>query len=166
MDAEVFWNLLEEACRMGRFMAAVPNPAASANIVGKLEVGADGDERVLQKRKRPNSHVHFKPEAVTQFAFVYYDLGEGPAPCLEVRADGGLAVLRLYYQGKKPARRYDEFMRAAAGHEEFVTGTWGAPVEEVTGEAASSSNEEALFVGTGDAAAAAEAEEGGGAHVA
>jgi len=133
---------------MGRFMAAVPNPAASANIVGKLEVVADGDERVLQKRKRPNSHVHFKPEAVTQFAFVYLDLGSGPEPCLEVRADGGVPVLRLYYEGKKPARRYDEFMRAAAGHEEFITGSWGVPAEADDEAGGPASIEDALFVST------------------
>lgn len=157
MDAEVFWNLLDEACRMGRFMAAVPNPAASANIVGKFEVGGDGDGRVLQKRKRPNAHVHFKPGSITQFAFVYYDLGEGPVPCLELRANGGLAVLRLYYEGKKPARRYDEFMRAAAGHEELITGTWGAPVEAEAG----ASGEEALFVEAGEGAESSEEEESG-----
>ena len=114
---------------MGRFVAAVPNAGASANIVGKLELAEDGEQQVLQKKKRPNSHVHFKPEVVTEFAFVYLDLGYGPEPCIEVRADGGQPVLRLYYQGRKPARRYDEFMRACAGHEQFVTGSWGARLE-------------------------------------
>lgn len=151
---------------MGRFMLTVPNPAASANIVGKLEIGSDGDERVLQKRKKPAAHVHFKPEAVEQFAFVYLDLGGGPEPCLEVRADGGLPVLRLYFRGKKPARRYDEFMRACAGHEEFVTGSWGAPPDADTD--AETSTEDALFVvADGDGASTQEAEhEESGAHAA
>lgn len=166
MDAEVFWTLLEEACQMGRFMLTVPNPAASANIVGKLELGSDGDERVLQKRKKPAAHVHFKPEAVTQFAFVYLDLGDGPEPCLEVRGEGGLPVLRLYYRGKKPARRYDDFMRASAGHEEFVTGSWGAPPDREAD--ADAPREDALFVVavSNDGASAEEEREESGAHVA
>ena len=137
MDAEVFWTLLGEACRMGRFVAAVPNAGASANIVGKLELGQDGGQPVLQKKKRPNSHVHFKPERIADFAFVYLDPGTGPEPCIEVRSDGGQPVLRLYYQGRKPARRYDEFMRACAEHEQFVTGSWGARLEAEKGEDAS-----------------------------
>ncbi|HEV2761686.1 MAG TPA: hypothetical protein VGV38_01730 [Pyrinomonadaceae bacterium] len=142
MDAEVFWTLLGEACRMGRFVATVPNVGASANIVGKLELGEDGGEKVLQKRKRPNSHVHFKPELVSQFAFVYLDPGYGPEPCLEVRADGGQPVLRLYYQGHKPARRYDDFMRACAEHEQYVTGSWGARAQTEAREAAARDAEE------------------------
>ncbi|MBA3323206.1 MAG: hypothetical protein H0T45_17425, partial [Pyrinomonadaceae bacterium] len=46
MEDKVFWDLLEDACEMGKFIVAVPNSAASANIVGKIELGRDGSERV------------------------------------------------------------------------------------------------------------------------
>ena len=128
---------------MGRFVATVPNAGASANIVGKLELGEDGGEQVLQKKKRPNSHVHFKPDVVTEFAFVYLDPGYGPEPCIEVRADGGQPVLRLYYQGHKPARRYDHFMRACAEHERYVSGSWGVREQTEAREAAFGEEEEA-----------------------
>ncbi len=124
MDATIFWDLLEQACEMGKFVAAVPNSAASANIVGKLRLGKDGDERVLQKKKHPECHVHFRPEQIAEFAFVYLNTGFGTEPCLEVRSTAGVPVLRLYYQGKKVERRYDEFMRNNSPHEALITGSW------------------------------------------
>lgn len=130
MEADVFWDLIEGACRMGRFVAAVPNVAASANIVGKLEPGSDGDERVLQKKKRPNSHIHFKTEQISEFVFIYLDPGTGPQPCLEVRTAEGQPVLRLYYQGKKAVKRYDEFMTRHAQHEAFISGSWAYAEED------------------------------------
>lgn len=134
MEAEIFWDLIEGACRMGRFVAAVPNAAASANIVGKLELGSDGDERVLQKKNRPNSHIHFKPEQIAEFVFVYLDPGSGPQPCLEVRTTEGQPVLRLYYQGKKAARRYDEFIERNSQHEAFIKGSWAHAEESGSGD--------------------------------
>lgn len=136
MDATIFWELLEHACEMGKFVAAVPNGAASANIVGKLRLGYDGDERVLEKKKHPECHVHFRPEHVAEFAFVHLDVGFGAEPCLEVRSTEGVPVLRLYYQGKKAVRRYDEFMQNNSQHEAFITGSWSqssdvTPVEPI-----------------------------------
>lgn len=127
MDATIFWELLGQACGMGKFVAAIPNSAASANIVGKLRLGTDGDERVLEQKKHPECHVHFRPEQVAEFAFVHLDVGYGAEPCLEVRSTEGVPVLRLYYQGKKAVRRYDEFMRNNAQHESFITGSWSQP---------------------------------------
>ncbi|HEX5709352.1 MAG TPA: hypothetical protein VFX96_18770 [Pyrinomonadaceae bacterium] len=127
MEEKVFWELLGAACRMGRFVAAVPNAAASANIVGKLEVGEDGGEAVLQRRKRPSAHVHFRPEAIAEFAFTFVDPGFGAQPCLELRTREGAAVLRLYYQGKRAARRFEEFAERTRAHGEFVKGNWLAP---------------------------------------
>ncbi|MGH9901331.1 MAG: hypothetical protein ACRD68_05845 [Pyrinomonadaceae bacterium] len=132
MDETVFWDLLGSACRMGRFVAAVPNAAAAANIVGKLELGRDGAERVLQKKNRPGSHIHFRPERIAEFAFVHLDPGPGPEPCLELRTAEGHAVLRLYYQGRRPAvGRYDEFVARHPEHKGFITGSWSNPAEEV-----------------------------------
>ncbi|MDQ3684619.1 MAG: hypothetical protein M3430_03345 [Acidobacteriota bacterium] len=124
MEATLFWNLLEDACEMGKFIVAVPNGAASANIVGKMELGRDGGEKVLQKRNRPNCHVHFKPEMIAEFSFVHLDVGHGKEPCLELRSTEGQPVVRLYYKGRRAAGRYDRFMRKNAAHETFITGSW------------------------------------------
>lgn len=151
MEAEVFWDLVEGACRMGRFVAAVPNAAASANIVGRLETGYDGDERVLQKRKRPNSHVHFKPELISEFAFIHLDPGTGPEPCLEIRTTSGQPALRLYYQGKKAVKRYDEFMKRHAGREAYIKGSW-AQAEETNFQTPAETNSHSTERATHDAA--------------
>ncbi len=132
MEATLFWSLLEDACEMGKFIVAVPNSAASANIVGKMELGHDGDEKVLQKRNRPNCHVHFKPEMIAEFAFVHLDVGHGPEPCLEVRSTEGQPVVRLYYKGRRATGRYDRFMRKNAAHEAFITGSWAREREPQT----------------------------------
>jgi hypothetical protein len=129
----------------------VPNAAASANIVGKLELGKDGDETVLQRKKRPSAHVHFRPEAIKEFAFTFVDPGFGAQPCLELRTRDGAAAVRLYYQGKKAARRFEEFAERTRAHAEFVKGTWLAPAEAV--------NEGIFVAGDGGQAGAGEAEE-------
>ncbi|HEX8474197.1 MAG TPA: hypothetical protein VF666_09210 [Pyrinomonadaceae bacterium] len=147
MEAEIFWDLVEAASKMGRFVAAVPNAAASANIVGRLELGFDGDEQVLQKKNRPNCHIHFKPELIAEFAFIYLDPGFGPEPCLELRTSEGQPVCRLYYQGKKAVKRYDKFMKRNAQHEAFIRGSWSES-EEVTADVKdkSSAADESIFI--------------------
>ncbi|MDQ3649760.1 MAG: hypothetical protein M3458_05655 [Acidobacteriota bacterium] len=134
MEDKVFWDLLEDACEMGKFIVAVPNSAASANIVGKIELGRDGNERVLQKRNRPNYHVHFKLEMISEFAFVHLDTGHGLEPCLEVRSTEGQPVLRLYYKGKRATGRYDKFMGKNSEHAAFVNGSWARPNDTQGGE--------------------------------
>ena len=106
MDETVFWELLGRACEMGKFVVAVPNSAASANIVGRIQLGYDGEQRVLQKKKCPECHVHFKPEEITEFAFIHLDPGYGAEPCLNYD-DRGRPVLRLYYRAKKRSNARD-----------------------------------------------------------
>ena len=151
MDETVFWELLGRACEMGKFVVAVPNSAASANIVGRIQLGYDGEQRVLQKKKCPECHVHFKPEEITEFAFIHLDPGYGAEPCLELRSTAGRPVLRLYYRGKKAVKRYDEFMKESAHHEAYISGGWSKPREEddddggLTGAAVSAPG---IFVGS------------------
>lgn len=130
MEETVFWELLEGACDIGKFVVAAPNSAASANIVGKLRLGFDGGQRVLEKKKCSECHVHFKPELISQFAFIYLNVGHGIEPCLEIRSHEGQPILRLYYQGKRADEKYDEFMRNNSHHEAFITGSWAKPIEE------------------------------------
>lgn len=139
MEDKIFWELMGAACRMGRFVAAVPNAAASANIVGRLEVGKDGGETVLQRKNRPSSHIHFRPSAVKEFAFTFVNPGSGAQPCVELRTREGAPALRLYYQGKKAARRFEEFMERAERHAGLITGTWAEP--------AAAENEEIFVAG-------------------
>ena len=37
MNKDNFWEVLDEILSFGEFVVAVPNSAASANIVGKIE---------------------------------------------------------------------------------------------------------------------------------
>ncbi len=134
MEDTVFWKLLEGACEMGKFIVAVPNSAASANLVGKVELGRDGGERVLQKRNQPNYHVHFKPELITEFAFVHLDVGHGPEPCLEIRALDGQPIVRLYYKGRRAASRCEKFVQKNSQHEAFISGSWPRLEENAGGE--------------------------------
>ena len=127
MEEEVFWSLLEQACQMGRFVAAVPNSAASANIVGELEPGRDGDERVVQKKNEPTSHIHFKPEGISEFAFTFVDPGFGPEPCLELRTREGAPALRLYFQGVNADQRCEEFIERNLQHQALISGSWSEP---------------------------------------
>lgn len=134
MEATLFWNLLGDACEMGKFIVAVPNSAASANIVGKMELGDNDGEKVLQRRNQPNYHVHFRPEMIAEFAFVYLNIGDGRGPCLELRSTEGQPIARLYYKGRRAAGRYDRFMRKNSAHEAFISGAWSREREMRPGE--------------------------------
>jgi hypothetical protein len=142
---------------MGRFVAAVPNAAASANIVGRLELGFDGDEQVLQKKNHPNCHIHFKPELVAELAFIHLDTGLGAEPCVELRTSEGQPVLRLYYQGKKAVKRYDKFMKRNARHEAFISGSWSESEAVSTDGEDKSAADESIFVSNHHATEADEA---------
>jgi len=128
MEEQVFWSLLERVCRMGKFVTAVPNSAASANIVGEMEPGFDGGERVLQKKGEPGSHVHFNIDKISEFAFTFVDPGFGPEPCLELRTKEGAPALRLYYQGEEADKRFEEFLEQNVERRAWISGSWVSSV--------------------------------------
>jgi hypothetical protein len=123
MEEQLFWRLLDDICDMGKFIAAVPNSGASANIVGRIQPGYDGDERVIEK-KSCHCHVHLYPEQIVRFSFIYRDAGYGPEPCLELLDAKGDPTLRLYYHGSDPAEKFKRFTEKHADHSSLFDGSW------------------------------------------
>lgn len=70
MNEDVFWWILDEILSFGEFIVAVPNAAASANIVGKISIGRDGKDKVIDKDVC-RCHVHLEPEKISQFSFTF-----------------------------------------------------------------------------------------------
>lgn len=122
MDEKRFWQILDEILGFGEFVVAVPNRAASANIVGRISVGRDGRETVLDK-DACHCHVHLEPEKIAIFSFTFVDPGFGEEPCIELQTPQNETVLRLYLRAgkKKASEMFDGFFYK---NSEFVEGVW------------------------------------------
>ena len=122
MSEETFWEILDEVLNFGEFVVAVPNSAASANIVGKISVGRDGKERVIDK-DACHCHVHLEPEKIAQFSFTFIDPGFGEEPCVELKTPQDETVLRLYLRGNKQMAS-EKFLEFSFADSKFVKGSW------------------------------------------
>ena len=122
MDEDTFWEILEEILDFGEFIVAVANEAASANIVGRISVGRDGREKVIDK-DLCHCHVHLKPEKIARFSFTYIDAGYGEEPCCELKMPPDETVLRLYLRADKETAA-EKFAGFSFGDAEFVEGQW------------------------------------------
>ena len=99
MDERLFWDILCEVCGFGRLIAAVGDEAAMANIVGRFTVARKGADGLIE-RSDCGDHIHLKPPLIAAFNFIERDAGYGPEPCVELLAEDGRPVLRLYLQGR------------------------------------------------------------------
>lgn len=122
MNEAIFWNILEEILGFGEFIIAVPNSAASANIVGKLSVAHDSKEKVIEKDSC-HCHVHLEPEKVSKFSFIYIDAGYGKEPCCELKTSLDEAILRFYLRENTKIAN-DRFTGFSHNDSEFVEGEW------------------------------------------
>ena len=122
MDESTFWEVLDEILTFGEFVVAVPNSAASANLVGKVGIGRDGGEIVIDKDPC-HCHVHLEPKKIVRFAFTEFDVGFGPEPCCELKTPQDETVLRLYLRGSADSAR-GAFSRFSHKDAEFVSGSW------------------------------------------
>ena len=122
MNENLFWEVLDEILSFGEFVVAVPNSGASANIVGKISLGRDGREKVIDK-DACHCHVHLKPEKIGYFSFTFIDVGFGEEPCCEILTPQSETVLRLYLRENKEtaAEKFADFSHKSS---EFVQGTW------------------------------------------
>ncbi len=122
VDEATFWEILDEILSFGEFIVAVPNSAASANIVGKISIGKDGREKVIDKNAC-HCHVHLEPEKISKFSFTFIDAGFGDEPACELKTPQDETVLRLYLRANKETARekFSEFMYKDS---EFVYGLW------------------------------------------
>lgn len=122
MEADVFWEVLDEILDFGEIIVAVPNVGASANIVGKISIGRDGRERVIDKEVC-HCHVHLKPEKISQFYFTFADAGFGFEPACELKTPQDETVLRLYLRESKKTAS-EKFKGFSHKDSEFVRGNW------------------------------------------
>lgn len=122
MDEATFWEILDEILSFGEFIVAVQNSAASANIVGKISVGKDGKERVIDK-DTCHCHVHLEPEKINRFSFTFIDAGFGDEPACELKTPQDETVLRLYLRGSKESGSM-KFAAFSYKDSEFVNGNW------------------------------------------
>ena len=122
MNEKDFWHILDDILCFGEFVVAVPNEAASANIVGIISIGRDGREKVIDKDVC-HCHVHLNPEKVAYFSFTFVDVGFGKEPCVELKTPQDETVLRLYLRADKETA-IDKFAEFPYINSEFVKGTW------------------------------------------
>ncbi len=122
MDKDTFWKALDDILNFGEFVVAVPNAAVSANIVGSISIGRDGNERVIDK-DACHCHVHLEPEKIKYFSFTFIDVGFGEEPCIELKTQVDETVLRLYLRADRATAR-DVFAEFPYMNAEFVKGSW------------------------------------------
>ena len=122
MNEKLFWQILDEVLGFGEFVVAVPNLAASANIVGRISIGRDGREKVLDKDVC-HCHVHLEPEKIGYFSFTFIDAGFGDEPCCEILTPQDETILRLYLRAGKDLAS-EKFAEFSHRDSENVKGVW------------------------------------------
>lgn len=122
MNKDTFWKILDDILNFGEFVVAVPNAAASANIVGKISIGRDGNERVIDK-DACHCHIHLEPENIAYFSFTFIDVGFGEEPCIELKTHEEETSLRLYLRAEREKAR-DVFAEFPYLNSDFVKGSW------------------------------------------
>ena len=123
MDAGLFWRLISDVCKLGEFIASTGTGGASANIVGKLQVGYDGSEMVIQ-RTGCDDHIHCQPDQIAGFKFGHCDIGYGAEPCLELINQENQVCLKFYYQGSEAERKYRQFVERHRRYGKLFAGEW------------------------------------------
>ena len=123
MDAELFWRLISDVCKLGEFIASTGTSGASANIVGKLQVGYDASEMVIQ-RTGCDDHIHCQPDQITGFKFGHCDIGYGAEPCLELINQENQVCLKFHYRGSEAERKYRQFVERHRRYGKLFAGEW------------------------------------------
>ncbi len=106
----------------GESTIAVPNARASANIVCKISIARDGREKVIEKDSC-HCHVHLEHEKISQFSFVFIDVGFGDEPCCELKTSKDETFLKLYLRGSVDISK-EKFAEFSYKDSEFVKGSW------------------------------------------
>jgi len=127
MDAKLFWQLLEDVCELGEFIAAIETKGAEINIVGRFQVAYDGFENVLEKQDCKD-HFHLASEKIQAIRFAYCKVSTGGEdPCIELINVDGQVCLRLFYypyQDRVLKLKYEQFMAQHQTYREVLTGEW------------------------------------------
>jgi hypothetical protein len=127
MDAKLFWQLLEDVCQLGEFIAAIETKGAEINIVGRFQVAYDGFENVLEKQDCKD-HFHLAPEKIQAIRFGYHDVSTGRLdPCIElINVDSQVCLILMYYpyQVSELKLKHEQFMAQHQACENVLTGEW------------------------------------------
>ena len=127
MDTKLFWQLLEDICQLGGFIAGMETKGAEINIVGTFQVAYDGLEHVLEKQDCKD-HFHLAPENIQAIRFGYHEVTTGGLdPCVElINVDAQVCLILMYYpyQVSELKPKYAQFMRQHKDSLEVLTGEW------------------------------------------
>jgi len=127
MDTKLFWQLLEDVCQLGEFIAAMETNGAEINIVGSFRVIHDGIELVLEKQGC-GDHFHLAAEKIQAIRFGYCKNDIGVIePCLElVNLDGRACLILVHYpyQERELKPKYEQFMKQHQSYGDYLTGEW------------------------------------------
>lgn len=127
MNTKLFWQLMEDICQLGEFIAAIETKGAEINVVGTFRVIYDGIELVLEKQVC-GDHFHLASEKIRAIHFGYCKNAIGVIePCLElINLDGQACVTLVYYpyQERELKSKYEQFMEQHQQHGDFLTGEW------------------------------------------
>ena len=127
MDARVFWQLLEDICQLGEFIAGIETKGAEINIVGRFHVAYDGFENVLEKQDCKD-HFHVVPEKIQAICFGSHEVTTGGADlCIELINVDRQVCFRLFYypyQASKLKPMYAQFMAQHQSCKDVVNGEW------------------------------------------
>ncbi|HZM22039.1 MAG TPA: hypothetical protein VFC02_09855 [Anaerolineales bacterium] len=127
MDTKLFWQLMEDICQLGEFIADMEIKGAETNIRGTLQVGYDGLNMVLE-RQDCHDHIHLAPEYIQAIHFGYYQVSTGRMdPCIElINVDDQVCLTLLYYpyQVNELKPKHKQFMEQNQTHGNYLTGEW------------------------------------------
>ncbi|HEU0292256.1 MAG TPA: hypothetical protein VFR47_05945 [Anaerolineales bacterium] len=127
MDAKLFWQLIEDICQLGEFIAATETKGAESNIVGKFQVAFDGHEMVLEKQDCKD-HFHIVPGQIKAIHFGYCEVSTGGSdPCVELIDEDSEVCLRLFYypyRHKELKPKYEQLMAHYQAYKNSFTGEW------------------------------------------
>jgi hypothetical protein len=127
MDAKLFWQLMEDICKLGEFIAAMETNGAEINIVGTFRVIYDGIELVLEKQDC-GDHFHLIPEKVQTIHFGYCEVSTGGKdPCIELINVDRQVCMRLFYypyQEKELRPKHQQFLEHHQRYRDYLTGKW------------------------------------------
>ena len=127
MDTKLFWQLMEDICQLGEFIADMEIKGAETNIRGTLQVGYDGLKLVLE-RQGCHDHIHLAPEHIQAIHFGYYQVSTGQMdPCIElINVDDQVCLTLLYYpyQISELKPKHKHFIENHQPYRNYLTGEW------------------------------------------
>ena len=127
MDTNVFWQLLEDTCQLGEFIAAIETKGAESNIVGTFQVAFDGHEMVFEKQGCKD-HFHINAEKIQAIHFGYCKNAIGVIePCIElINLEGQVCLTLVYYpyQASELKPKHEQFVAQHQPYKDVLTGEW------------------------------------------